>query len=278
MNEKSLAGTVHTVWGKFNPYYLIANDDSIVVVDVGFHSDADLIMKYVRQSLGRSVKEIKLIVVTHYHVDHINGIDHLVDKTGAAIMAHANARKRFSGKLAPEMLSDSDMKVFFDFSFKKRFPRPSLMDMLRPLAGIPGIPKGLKSKVAYWVKDSQSVPFAPGWVAIHTRGHTDDSICLYNAQLKALITGDTIINLDGQLRLNPLIMPHPATGMKSLVRLKELEIDHIYPGLGDSISQPSIIKDVLTLDIDDAKGHNVLEDKIKGIWKASITRLRKKQL
>lgn len=47
------------------------------------------------------------------------------------------------------------------------------------------------------LEQGKQIPSLPHWDLIKTPGHTHDSICFYNREEKALISGDTILNLKG---------------------------------------------------------------------------------
>jgi glyoxylase-like metal-dependent hydrolase (beta-lactamase superfamily II) len=235
-------GEIHTVFGRINPHYLIYNNGNIVVIDACFNSDSDLLLDYAQKHLDCSVDSIKLIVTTHYHLDHINGVDYLVNKTNAKVAAGANAAKYYGGAAAPARIKCGEILRLACIWLRDLCPMPAMRDVCpQPFAGIPLIRRGLKSKPEYWLQDGQALPLAPDWTVIHTMGHTDDSICLYNSKLRALITGDTIINVCGTPKLNPIVLRDKAAGKESLQRLKQLDIDHIYPGYGRPVSRPSII-------------------------------------
>ncbi len=236
-----LHSRINIITGRASSSYIISSP-SIIVVDVGFPSDAKAILTCVRSTLGRDIKDIKLIVLTHSHFDHVNGVDYLVDKTGATVAAHTNAQKYLTGKGSIPIASWHDSKEFLLFLLRHSFPRPSMLDVASmPRAGIPGIAKGIRSKVTHWLADRQNLPNHPEWEVIYTPGHTDDSICLYNSQHKTLISGDTIINLYGCLRLNPLLKQDRKALLESLEKLKQLHVDYVYPGWGS----PVFGKDVL---------------------------------
>lgn len=240
--DQALDDAIHIVFGRASPSYVIGGA-SLVVVDVGFPSDARNVLRHVASTLGRDTKDIRLVVLTHSHFDHINGVDYLVGKTGASIAAHVEARKHLTGERALPIISCREAREFLLFLWKQRFPRPSIRDVTSmPWAGIPGVPKGISSTVQHWLVDGQKLSGHPQWEVIHTPGHTDDSICLYNSQHKALLTGDTIINLDGRLRLNPLLEVDPKALRASLEKLKERQVDSVYPGWGP----PVVGKDVLS--------------------------------
>jgi glyoxylase-like metal-dependent hydrolase (beta-lactamase superfamily II) len=235
-------GEIHTVFGRINPHYLIYNNGNIVVIDVCFNSDADLILDYAQKCLSCGVDSIKLIVTTHYHLDHINGVDYLVNKTEAKVAAHVNADKYYSGAAAPAKLKCGEILRLACIWLRDLCPLPTMRDFCaKPFAGIPLLRRGLKTNPEYWLQDGQTLPLASDWIVIHTKGHTDDSICLYNKKLRALISGDTIINVCGTPKLNPIVLRDKMAGKDSLQKLKQLEIDHIYPGYGWPVSRPSII-------------------------------------
>lgn len=97
-----------------------------------------------------------------------------------------------------------------------------------------------------WVTEGNKLPDHPEWKVIHTPGHTDDGICLYNARQKSLITGDTIINLQGELVLNPLLKLDNDALAESFNKLKQLEVDNMYPGWGPPVFGKDIIGCVST--------------------------------
>jgi len=236
-----LPSNINIITGRSSPSYII-DGQSILVVDVCFPSDAKTILTFVKSTLGRDVKDIKLIVLTHSHIDHINGADYLVDKTSATLVAHKNAQRYLTGKKAIPPAKCHKLWEFLGFLRKYSFPRPSLRDIfIMPWSGVPIIRKGISSKDMQWVADGDNLPDHPEWKVIHTPGHTDDSICLYNAKQKSLITGDTIINLQGELVLNPLLKLDNDALAESFNKLKKLEVDYIYPGWGPPVFGKDII-------------------------------------
>jgi len=237
---------INMVPGRASPSYII-DGESIAVVDVCFPSDAKTILTFVRSTLGRDVEDIKLIVLTHSHIDHVNGVDYLVDKTHAALVVHANAEKYLTGERSTPMPSWHDRIEFLRFFSKHSFPRPSISDVFSmPWAGVPGIKKGIRSRVSHWLVDGEDLPGHPEWKVIHTPGHTDDSICLYSSQHKSLISGDTILNLQGQLALSPLVRLDSEALAESLKRLKRLQVDKIYPGWGPPVFVENILDRIST--------------------------------
>jgi hydroxyacylglutathione hydrolase len=235
---------INIVMGRTSPSYVI-NGESIVVVDVPFPSDAKAILKFVHDVLQRNIKEIKLVVLTHSHIDHANGVDYLVEMTGAEVAAHVNSKDYLTGKSAIPIPSFPYILEFLYFLWSQGLPLPSLSDIFSmPWVGIPGIRKALKSKVTYWLIDGQELPYSPEWQVIHSPGHTSDSICLYNSIEKILVSGDTIINNKGVLKLNQLLVLDKVALKESFKKLQRLPVDYICPGWGLPVIGDDILKDV----------------------------------
>ena len=233
---------VHIVKGRASPSYVI-DGKGLAVVDVCFPSDANNILDYVEEEMGRESRDIKLIVLTHSHLDHVNGTDHLKDATGAELAAYINARKYLAGKKAIKRASWDKCMEFAGFMIKNGLPRPSLKDTFTMRwSGIPGIKRGIRSELNHRLKDGESLPGHADWQVVYTPGHTDDSICLYNAGHRMLISGDTLINSDGKLILNPLLRLDKHAMNESLEKLKQLDIDTVYPGWGEPLHRKNIVK------------------------------------
>jgi glyoxylase-like metal-dependent hydrolase (beta-lactamase superfamily II) len=60
--------------------YVIDEEEGLLVVDVGSVGTADDVALFVSRDLGRPLEQIRSIVATHFHIDHIGGIGHLLKK------------------------------------------------------------------------------------------------------------------------------------------------------------------------------------------------------
>ncbi|MGB5331705.1 MAG: subclass B3 metallo-beta-lactamase [Woeseiaceae bacterium] len=82
---------------------LIEADDGLILIDGGLPQSAALIDANVR-SLGFDTRDIKAILVSHVHYDHVGGISALQRLTGANVFTSAAG----SGPLALGVLADDD--------------------------------------------------------------------------------------------------------------------------------------------------------------------------
>lgn len=78
---------------------LIVGDEGDILIDGGTEQDSDLIADNVR-SLGFRVEDIRFILHSHEHPDHIGGIAALQRMSGATLVASAAAAKVFDTGLA----------------------------------------------------------------------------------------------------------------------------------------------------------------------------------
>lgn len=66
---------------------------------------------------------------------------------------------------------------------------------------------------------------------LHTPGHSEDSICLFSPETGTLFSGDTLY------RISDNAGSYPECYVRSLERIRELNVRVIYPGHGEPITQ-----------------------------------------
>lgn len=78
---------IHTIQSLFANVYLIEDEHGIVIVDAGLSTATREILEKVEQ-LGHSRREVRLIFLTHAHLDHVGSAAALRRETGAPIALH----------------------------------------------------------------------------------------------------------------------------------------------------------------------------------------------
>jgi glyoxylase-like metal-dependent hydrolase (beta-lactamase superfamily II) len=136
--------------------YLVGDEDTKegMIIDPG--DDGSSIMKQVK-ALGLT---IKIIVLTHSHIDHVGGLADVKKATGAVIAIHENE--------APFLLK-----------------QPRLMEFMPPTPPSPPADRLLKDGDAIKVGKLK-------FKVLHTPGHTSGGICLLGDGI--VFTGDTLFN------------------------------------------------------------------------------------
>lgn len=243
--------------------YLI-EDGGLTLVDPEFPSSVDRVFKYVTHRLGRELTDIKLVCATHAHLDHIGGLGKVISKTKAKVALPLASRGYIEGRKTYEVT----VKEFIVRSLRQRFSKtkkpfsrkqlgeflsflaslsrlPSLMDLLTMnIVGFSFFPHRFKVKVDFWLKDGDCLPSNSLWKMISLPGHSSDSVCFYNARMRSLIAGDLIVSIGQKPYLNPIILADRSKALKSLKKLKQLGVDHLYPGCGSPIMKEGILKEI----------------------------------
>ena len=155
---------------------IVIVEERLTLVDTGFPGSAGRIASYINR-LGRSIKEIELIIITHNHLDHAGGLSSLRKMTRAKVAA-GKADLGTSGLSYPWYLK-------------------GIMPTLRPLfLAKPG-------EVDIPLEGGETLSPLGGLEVIPTPGHTPGSISLYSPGKKLLIVGDTINHRTKDMRLPP---------------------------------------------------------------------------
>lgn len=79
-----VAPNVYYVGNSWVGGYLVRTDEGLILIDTTMHSQVYLIFESIRK-LGFDPKDIKLILCTHAHYDHIGGVRPIAEYSGAKI-------------------------------------------------------------------------------------------------------------------------------------------------------------------------------------------------
>ncbi len=185
--------------------YLLEDDRGVAVVDPGMPSkDSYAALEARLKSAGYPLKRVHTVIVTHSHPDHFGGAGWLRAETGAEIVSHRSFRMMWNPSEEP----DVDVE---DLPAVGRFPWEST-----PWGG-PGMPMPMKRQL--WFRAARRFPrlrrmpvptirldeadtiklAGRDWIAVHTPGHTDDHLCLFDPTEGCMLCGDHVL---------PTITPH----------------------------------------------------------------------
>jgi len=91
---------------------LIVGDDGDILIDGGPEAAADLIATNIRE-LGYSARDVRIILTSHEHYDHVGGIAKLQRLSGATVMTSAPAAKVLAlGSPATDDPQSGELKPF----------------------------------------------------------------------------------------------------------------------------------------------------------------------
>lgn len=209
--------------------HLIVGSRGCVLVDTGLPGSERKIDSVLDRE-GLSIKDIKLIVVTHAHVDHAGSAALLRDLSGAPILAHEGDAKHYS--------REAPMTFCATGWFGRLFLRTRLM--FEPYVGF--YPDILLSHDEVF----DLAPYGISGVVRHTPGHTAGSISVELASKDALV-GDLIasgILLGGIARSShakrPPFEDDPCATGRELLRLVESGAERFYMGHGGPLEAAEV--------------------------------------
>jgi glyoxylase-like metal-dependent hydrolase (beta-lactamase superfamily II) len=190
--------------------YLIVEADGLTVVDAGTTIAVAPIVRQLGR-LGRSPREVRRILVTHAHPDHVGGLPRLKELTGAAVSCSALERPVVEGEVPIP-----------------RAPAESLTGLARlfrpPDTTLPG------TAVDRVIDDGEAL--AGGLVAIASPGHAPGHLAYWRPRDRVLFCGDAMMHLLGlRAPFGPFTVD-AAEARRSIRRLVALEPDTLLFGHG----------------------------------------------
>lgn len=185
--------------------YLVVGDQ-LTLIDTGMSGSSSKIRDYVKNIVKRDISDIKTIIITHHHFDHIGSLDKLKKLTKAKVAVHKDDADYISGEKSQEG------PVFMKFMVKLF----KIISRYKPVE--PDI----------FLKDGDQVG---EYQVIHTPGHTKGSICLYNPQNKTMFAGDNLKYVKGKIEgPGASLLPEPEKYKESMEKLVKLDIEVIFCG------------------------------------------------
>jgi glyoxylase-like metal-dependent hydrolase (beta-lactamase superfamily II) len=223
---------IERVDGGYAATYLIQGKNGWVVVDPGTRLAAEL----TATRIGKA--PVGLICATHFHVDHIGGIERLLAYyPNAAVMFSAGALP-FAGGLEPLPVPVFRRWILGLIPVAVRLGHPLRNLYQAAISARAGILLpffGKASKVNFpfrcRLQEGRDIRGLEGWRIIETPGHTPDSLCLFHSNSRSLISGDTIVNMSGCGELNRFCCSWTDI-RKSFRKLSALPVENLYPGHG----------------------------------------------
>jgi glyoxylase-like metal-dependent hydrolase (beta-lactamase superfamily II) len=218
MAVKPVIKGVHVVPMGFSNAFLIEGDDGLTLIDAGFPDKEAAVFEAIR-GLGRSPKQLKHLIFTHGHPDHIGSAAAIVRETGATTYLHpldipmAESGGPFRPLTpAPGLLRRVLCRIFFD---------PN--ERVAPVA------------IDQPVTAGEVLPIAGGIEVTHVPGHCAGQVALLWRPGRMLFAGDVCMNVRGLG--DPLGFENLEEGRASQRKLTALSFDAAGFGHGESIAR-----------------------------------------
>ena len=166
-----LAPDLHSVSLLSSRGFLITEPE-MTLIDAGLPGSRRPLERYLAR-IGRSMSELRRIVCTHGHPDHIGGVREMTANTDAEVLMHP--------------ADIAGLKVTLREAWSARDRSKLIAWFTRgPHAATP-------------IEDGEELPVLGGLQVIHTPGHTPGSLCFYAPKHRILFTGDVLQVIKGRV-------------------------------------------------------------------------------
>lgn len=212
--------------------YVLEDERGVAVVDPGLPGRATFDTLTARlASIGVPLRRVHTVVVTHSHPDHYGGAGRIRHASGADIVTHQRFRMMWDPTEPPDV-DVEDLPELLARDDTDAATRESALDAARselaerfrprmpwdpPAWGGPGVAIPARRKAMMRVArrfprlvrlptptmrldDAATIRLGGrDWIALHTPGHTDDHLCLFDPAGGVMLSGDHVL---------PTITPH----------------------------------------------------------------------
>ena len=214
---RQVAPNVYMIEGlRTSNVYVLTSSEGLTLVDTGSPGDGGKIVSQLEEG-GHTLSDLKTILLTHCHGDHVGNAASLVARSGAWVMAHEEDIPYIEQTTSLPALSSWRRILNW------------LMDKLMPTS---------PCEVNNALHDGDVVATLGGLHVIHVPGHTPGSIVFYQPERQLLFCGDVLFNGHpftgrGGLQMPPRFFSvDPAQAEASARELADLSVEAICFGHG----------------------------------------------
>ena len=216
-----LAPSLHRVGSDLVNTYLVEEDGQLTLIDAGVAGQWKDLLSELAQ-MGRSVADIRGLVLTHGDSDHVGFAERLRRDHGIPVHVHqadaAFARGEDKKSVGMGPMKIGPMLRFMWYAGRKGGLRTTPIKEVKTLAG----------------GETLQLPGSPQ--IIHIPGHTPGSVAIHVPSVDALFVGDALTTghvLTGAIGPAPApFTMDPAKARESLSRLEAIPATWVLPGHG----------------------------------------------
>ncbi len=233
--------------GPVNVYLL--EGEPLTLVDCGpKHPDSLAALEAGLAGHGHRLEDIRQLIITHHHVDHVGLAKTVVERSGASLLTHPYNIPYFADY---EAESKSHHPFFLKMWCEGGVPDDIVEQMRHSSEGILRWLDPVRVTRAIGEGDTVTMGGAP-WTVYHTPGHAGGLICLHNPETNELIANDHLLR---DISSNPVMEPPPLGGaagprpkrlveyIQHMKRMAGLKPVIAYPGHGEPVHDvPALVR------------------------------------
>jgi glyoxylase-like metal-dependent hydrolase (beta-lactamase superfamily II) len=216
-----LAPGIHRIGEGLINCYLVEESGEITVVDAGAPGYWSNLPKELA-AMGRSMADIRALVLTHAHIDHVGFAERLRSERRVPVSVHELDASMARGEAKPQ--NQKMLGIGFAALSFIRFALAKGMLRATPILEVAAFGDGA----------TLDVPGAPR--VIHVPGHSEGSAALHFSGRDALLVGDAFATLNVMSgKTGPQLAPFGSDlprARESLARLERIDAALVLPGHG----------------------------------------------
>ena len=212
-------------------WYLLRDGDAVTLVDTGYPGDVARVEDSIR-AIGRRPEDVRAVLLTHAHVDHMGAANHLHDRYGARVYTDP-VEVRHAHRDYLEQANALDVAA--------NLWRPGMLPWLARVMRV-GVLNKVSVPAAELFPNAGALDIPAHPVPVPTHGHTSGHTAYHLPSAGAVLTGDELVSAHTVVRRRgPQVLPgffnhgDPAPALEVLERL---DADLILPGHGDPLRRP----------------------------------------
>lgn len=229
MIAQEVAPGIHRIHDRFVNWYLVEGDGGLAAIDAGLPPDWDALGTALGE-LGHTRADLRAVVLTHAHVDHIGFAERARKELGIPVYAHSKDADLGRHPLRMAKSEKSPLRYARNASTRR-----ALKTMLET-----GAFRAKPIRELVHFEDGETLSAVPGTpIVVFTPGHTFGHAALHLPDRDVLFTGDALVTRNPYTGgYGPQIVSRAATAdsaqaLRSLDRIAETGAGTLLPGHGE---------------------------------------------
>ena len=170
--------------------WALAAGDGVVLVDTGMHEPGSMAhLERALDQVGLRVEHVRLIVLTHAHVDHCGQAPVIAERAGCEIWAHRAHTHHTAVAQDPE----EQLARRVEIARQSGVPEAPLRRWIEQRRGT-GTGQAGTLRIARELGEGDAIATDLGpWAVVETPGHAPSHICLHQGERRLLVSGDHVL-------------------------------------------------------------------------------------
>ncbi|MWV46798.1 MBL fold metallo-hydrolase [Paenibacillus sp. HJL G12] len=209
--------------------YVLQGPEGLTIIDPGPHTpENEEEWNRAFAEIGRTISDVKHIVLTHHHPDHLGCSGWIQQQSGCKVWMSERSYQETRLMWGPDSTMNSDLPELFrshgmpaEWTDQLEVHMNSFVPQVTPSPEVSFIPMG-----------QHLVMGGREWMPVETAGHAPGHVSFYHEESGEILCGDAVLpQISPNVSLTPGSDPEPLQSfLKGLLKLKNLEVSTAYPG------------------------------------------------